>query len=282
MQDVLAKLHDTQVEILQVIDRICKEHNLRYSLYAGSLLGAVRHKDFIPWDDDLDICMPREDYNRFISIWQDTEHNGYILQNKESEPLFTQTFTKIRKDHTTFLQSMREAGAYHTGIFVDIFPVDRLPSGKLAQLFFYWHCMYYLLLTREFVPPLAGKFTQIVSTFLLRLTPSRNRAARRKKLLQKITRYNKDSSLPAVTTETIGAVKQHHHSTMLDNYITLPFHRGAFSCFAGWDQHLHTKYGDYMQLPPEEERVWKHHPILIDFEHNYEEIPEGQKNSLCV
>ena len=178
MQDILAKLHDTQVEILRVIDRICKEHNLHYSLYAGSLLGAIRHKDFIPWDDDLDICMPREDYDRFIAIWQDAEHDGYILQNKENEPNFTQSFTKIRKDHTTFLQSECEAGMYHTGIFVDIFPVDRLPSGKVAQMLFNWNCMCYLLLTREFVPPLAGKITKKASDLLLRFTPWQHRAAK--------------------------------------------------------------------------------------------------------
>ena len=98
------KLWDVQLDILNLIDQVCSKNDLQYSLYAGTLLGAVRHKGFIPWDDDLDICMPREDYEKFLKIWKDEDHPGYILQNKRNTPLFTQSFTKIRKDHTTFLQ----------------------------------------------------------------------------------------------------------------------------------------------------------------------------------
>ncbi len=109
------KLWDIQLEILDVIDLICRKNGLRYSLYAGSLLGAVRHQGYIPWDDDLDICMPREDYERFLDIWKDKDHPGYIMQNKHNTPSFTQSFTKIRKDHTTFLQYEWEK--------IDIIPV---------------------------------------------------------------------------------------------------------------------------------------------------------------
>ena len=94
----LRRLQLTQLEILKVFDKICMDHGLRYSLYAGSLLGAVRHQGFIPWDDDLDVCMARADYDRFMEIWEAVKPEGYILQNKENTPGFTQSFSKIRKD----------------------------------------------------------------------------------------------------------------------------------------------------------------------------------------
>jgi len=277
MNDQLRKLQLTQIGILKVIDQICRKHGIQYSLYAGTLLGAVRHQGFIPWDDDLDICMARDDYNRFIEIWDTVPHDGFILQNKENSPAFTQSFTKIRKDHTTFLQDEREIGLYHTGIFVDIFPVDRLPAGKLAQIQFYWNVMQYQLFTREFIPSKANGIVKLISELFLNAVPVGKREQKRKKLLAKITAHNNNPSLQAVSIETIESMKQHHSPYMFDEYVELSFDSEAFMCYAGWDNHLKVKYGDYMQLPPESERVWKHHPILIDFEHNYEELPKEMK-----
>ena len=103
MDNQLRKLQLTQLGILKDVDSFCKKYGIRYSLYGGTLIGAVRHQGFIPWDDDLDICMARDDYNKFIELWESIKPNGYILQNKDNTPLFTQSFTKIRKEHTTFL-----------------------------------------------------------------------------------------------------------------------------------------------------------------------------------
>ena len=113
MEKMLRKLQLTQLDILKVFDKFCREHDLHYSLYAGSLLGAVRHKGFIPWDDDLDVCMSRADYDRLIALWEQAQPKGYILQNKENSPNFWQSFSKIRKDHTTFLQGQREVSHWH-------------------------------------------------------------------------------------------------------------------------------------------------------------------------
>ena len=152
MDDILRRIKKIQLEILIQIDRICKKHKIHYSLYAGTMLGAVRHKGFIPWDDDLDICMLRNDYNKFLKVWKKENTNGYILQNKDIEPNFTQSFSKIRKDHTTFIQAEWEQGKYHTGIFVDIFPIDRIPKKKIQRGLFYWRCLKYQLYMRESVP----------------------------------------------------------------------------------------------------------------------------------
>lgn len=272
MDQTMQQLHRVQVEIMQVIDTFCKTHRIPYSLYAGSLLGAVRHQGFIPWDDDLDICMHRSDYERFLKLWEEAPPSGYILQNKENSPRFGQSFSKIRKDHTTFLQAQKDAGQFHNGIFVDIFPIDRLPEGRRSQLLFYWDCMLYLLYTRQYVPPKGNPLLKSVLRLMLAIVPTSMIPAVRRRLLKRITRFSHRTDLSAVTTETLGALRTHYPAETVSSYTSLPFEDAQFLCFRAWDQHLRLKFGDYMQLPPEEERVWKHHPILIDFEHNYEEL----------
>ena len=269
---VLRQLQLTMLETLRVFDDFCRKHDIKYSLYAGSLLGAVRHKGFIPWDDDLDVCMARSEYDRFIALWEQEPPEGYILQNKENTPAYWQSFSKIRKDHTTFLQEEREAGKYHTGVFLDVFPLDRIPNGELSRLVYKWHCMKYQLLTREFVPPKGNAIVRMGSAVILACVPKRCREKVRQNTLKKITRYNDQHDMEIAAIETMASLRKPFAPDMLDSYVDLPFEDGQYMCFAGWDDHLRRKFGDYMQLPPEAERAWRHHPIIIDFENNYEEL----------
>ena len=269
---ILRQLQLTMLETLKVFDSFCRKHEIKYSLYAGSLLGAVRHQGFIPWDDDLDVCMSRTEYDRFTVLWEQERPEGYILQNKENTPAYWQSFSKIRKDHTTFLQEEREVGRYHTGVFLDVFPLDRIPNDKWQRLAHKWHCMKYQLLTREFVPPRAGLIMRMGSAAILACTPKSCREKVRQNELRKITRYNDRHDLEIAAIETMASLRKPFAPDMLDSYVDLPFEDGYFMCFADWDDHLCRKFGDYVQLPPVEERAWRHHPIVLDFEHNYEEL----------
>lgn len=272
MDDTLRRLQLTELEILKTVHAFCVQHDVRYSLYAGTLLGAVRHRGFIPWDDDIDICMSRSEYDRFIRLWQDNPVEGYTLQNKDNSPAFMSSFTKIRKDHTTFLEHEEDAGRFHTGIFIDIFPLDRIPSAWLPKKLFHLRCMLYQLMVREYVPKGSGMAIRLGSKLLLALVPVGKRAAAARRILRKLTAYNGCSDRSIAGIETMHSVKAEYPATMFDSYTALPFEDGVYSVFAQWDENLRVKFGDYTQLPPEEERTCTHHPVRIDFERSAEEI----------
>lgn len=258
-------------EILDVIHQVCTEYGLRYSLAYGTLLGAVRHKGFIPWDDDIDLIMPREDYEKLLVIWNEAAPKGYILQNTRTDPVFTQNFTKIRKDHTTFLQDEAErAKHYHKGIFVDIFPGDRVPSGKIGQKMQYIACAVNLLYSRGYASG-SGGVIGITEKVLLK-APKEKYAVWRERAEKWIRHWNGRESLQYVFPNTIACSRRYYPANSFEEMKTIEFNGKQYMCVADANTILHIAYGDYMQLPPEKDRVWTHHPILIDFEHNYEEL----------
>ena len=272
MDETLRKLQQTQYEILTVIDDFCKRHQIAYSLIYGTLLGAVRHKGCIPWDDDLDIIMTRRNHDRFCAEWEADPPEGYILQNKDNSPAFTQSFTKIRKKHTTFLEKKEDGNKFHTGIFVDVFIADRAPRNALALKSFRVKCMIYQLFTREYLPPKAGKAKRIVSGLILGTIRGDARRKCREKIFRSLMRYGRVSSNPTVLISTPRSITFLYPPDFFDKVVPMIYEDREFSCISTWEKFLRMQYGDYMKFPPEEKRVWRHHPLLIDFEHDYEEL----------
>ena len=134
MTEELLKRHQAVLyEMLEVIDGICRKHGIRYMLFAGTVLGAVRHGDIIPWDDDLDVVMTRPEYDRFMEIApKELDPEKYFLQKEFSEhwPMF---FSKLRKNNTAFLERyIPKDLESHRGVYIDIFPCDNLLPGKLG------------------------------------------------------------------------------------------------------------------------------------------------------
>ena len=126
-----------ELKIWQDFHCFCEKNNLTYYFTAGSLLGAVRHKGFIPWDDDIDIAMPRKDYDRTADLWAKEPIAGYCFQNSFTEPNFPYYFSKIRKHGTEVYEPFFSKINMHKGIYIDIFPLDPCPSiESLAKLYF--------------------------------------------------------------------------------------------------------------------------------------------------
>ncbi len=124
-----------QLEILLEFDRICKKNNIKYQLFAGTLLGAIRHKGFIPWDDDVDVCLLRKDYETFIRVCEKDLDNKYFLQTYDTDKNYFRQFARIRKNNTLFLQEKFSECEVHNGIFIDIFPLDNiLPDTFIGEV----------------------------------------------------------------------------------------------------------------------------------------------------
>lgn len=124
------KLKKCEVEILKEFLFACKVLNLQYYVIGGTLLGTVRHKGFIPWDDDIDVGMPRQDYNVFVREGQKHMNSRFFVQTHESDPEYLNGFAKVRDSGTTFIETSAKNAKINHGIYIDVFPLDDYDMSK--------------------------------------------------------------------------------------------------------------------------------------------------------
>lgn len=136
-ENQLKNCQKIELEILKDFRQICESLGLQYYLTAGTLLGTIRHQGFIPWDDDIDVAMPREDYDKFAMLGAEKLGDGYIYQSHITEPNFPYYFAKIRKTGTRVEEPILRSIPMDQGIYIDIFPLDQCPDNdKAARIFF--------------------------------------------------------------------------------------------------------------------------------------------------
>lgn len=269
--DLIEQVWEVELEILQVVHNVCEKNGLKYTLAYGTLIGAIRHGGFIPWDDDIDIMMPRQDYNILLKIWKGVAPKDYIIQDYNTDEDYTNNFAKVRKNNTTFLQFEDEREKkYHKGIFIDIFPGDRVAVGKIKRNFQYVAFAVNLLYSRGYPSGASGIMGKIEQRLLA--TKKENYAKRRRKAEKIMSRWNNKMTSDYVFPCTIACCKHYYPADMFVDLTSIAFNGKIFCMTKDYDRVLRLEYGDYTQFPPEDERVWKHHPLLIDFERNYEEL----------
>lgn len=248
---------DIQMGILREIDRFCKGNGLRYSLAYGSLIGAVRHKGFIPWDDDIDIMMPRPDYEIFLASFA---ADGLRVHDLAGDETKRESFLKVVKDGTLMVEKL--TGREMWGVNVDVFPIDGAPSGSLEEFYrtleskrerFFRILPYYKGMT-------SGKACWFIKHLCKRVRfPYFHSAIFLKNEINSMLK-----SFPFESSETAGVyfaaerTRTFTRREVFEEYTSLPFEDGVFSAIAGYDSWLRSVYGDYMQLPPEEKRVSHH------------------------
>lgn len=133
----LRRMQLLQVELLEEVDRICTKHGIHYAIEGGTLLGAIRHKGFIPWDDDVDIAMVRSEYEKFCKVCEEEiNKEKYFFQNHDTDPEYRWGYAKVLMNGTSYIRYGQEHLKMKRGVYVEIFPMDGIPKGRIARVLF--------------------------------------------------------------------------------------------------------------------------------------------------
>ena len=274
-EEILERLHGVQLQILGDLDRVCRKYGIKYFALYGTAIGAVRHGGFIPWDDDIDVGMLREDYDKFIDIFN-KELDGYyelITPYKDSD--YTCTVTHLQKKGTKFVSQFYRRAKYNLGIFIDIFPLDKVApniTGRRKQAFITTFLGRLLFLCGTPYPniPINGMKGKLAAAicflthYVLKIFRISGTTVY-KRFDRASRKYNKCNSKFVTSFEYSGSIKDMVPISELFPLREVPFETGTVYLPANNDKFLKRIYGDYMKIPPKCKQI-NHCPYLIQFE----------------
>lgn len=246
-----------ELDILAFIDSFCKKHEIQYFINYGTLIGAVRHQGFIPWDDDIDVSMPREDYERFIQLFQ-KENTPYKLLSLDTDDKYYNNFIKIIDSRTTILDT-RNTKTYHSGIFIDVFPMDTFDDLTVIERCYKLESFKLLSFSKhKNIVYKDNPIKDLIRTFfwlLLRPVSPRFFTSQIEKQIQKYSIKNGKyiAFIPSKFKE-----KEVFDREMFNETIDIDFEHLKLPAPKEFETILKQYYGDYMTLPPEEKRVYSH------------------------
>ena len=260
---LLEDLKAVELGILIEIDEICRAENIRYSWTAGTLLGAARHRGFIPWDDDIDLFMPRPDYNRFIEYCRSNE-TGFRLVSSELDERYGYLFAKAMDMSTRVEEFVTDSKGIEMGVCVDIFPVDGLGDTyeDALRVFKSTRFKRELLVARNWKKffrskTRSWKYEPIRFAFFVA-----SRFVSRKRLIasiqKKLAKNSFEDSKYAGSVCTAYRAKEIMEDRLFKEYTYISFEDKSFRSVKDYDKYLSAIYGDYMKLPPEDKRVTHH------------------------
>lgn len=258
----IRELQLATLKILQATVKFLEAEGLNYSISCGTLLGAIRHKGFIPWDDDIDISMPRADYNRLQAILKQKGNHltdNMYFHSYEQKNLHL-PFTKVY-DYSVRAKDERYSDKYEKYLWVDIFPIDNMPPSvaKTTKLFqkidFYRELLATKKKTLRTIKGPLAKARKVIQRTILLPIPARFIAGRMVKLAERCNAVS--SEFAGVVVWGIGP-RERMPKTVFEYYTTTEFEHLKFKCFKDYRNYLTYLYGDYMKLPPKSQRVTHH------------------------
>ena len=267
-QHTLKQLHNVEVEILDEIVRICEKHNLHYYLVGGTLLGAARHKGFIPWDDDFDIMLKLDDYNKFIKACQeDLDSKKYFVQTLETDPNYYLSFGKIRNIQTTLIEQNNRFENMVNGVYVDVFPLVGYPEGKFKKTILEINRAFALSANRNIIN---NKFLYSVFKLILKIFGKANIIKYCTKQCIKYKCEDCDKIISVFDGDGVQIGLTSNSILGTPNYVK--FEDIELPIPQDYDSYLKNLYGDYMKIPSKEQIDFKTHtPYILDLNHSYEE-----------
>lgn len=275
----LEKLKKIELNMFKEVINICEEHKLMYYVLGGTALGTVRHGGFIPWDDDIDVGMPRKDYECFLKIAQKKLPSYYFLQSPGTEKEHMLGFSKIRDSRTTFVETSVCNRNINHGVYIDIFPLDYYPEKKISQRVLEYRSTPYTIWISQFFYGHnfhnRGRIKKILFAILdycMKIRCKNVHVALLKR--DNLYKNTKDSSMIANYYGAWGK-KEITPISWFDEGVMLEFEGLKVRVPKEYDKYLSQMYGNYMQFPPIEKRVSHHFTEIIDLDRSYSDYVGG-------
>lgn len=268
----LRAIQEKSLEILVYFKEFCQKHGLLFYFCGGCCIGAIRHKGFIPWDDDIDVFMPRKDYERLAQLWPKEADPQYAYCRSDKGHYLRSLLSAVSDENTTFIKERQQDLDISHGIRLEILPLDGCPESRFARKRQILWALIYSMFNNNEAPTSKGKGAYLLGRFLLALAPTQGMRYRVWRLAEK-----RMSRWP-ITPETKHITELcARYQYMVNDYPAEAFASAKWVEFeglsmpvpVGYDTYLRMAFGDYMQLPPEEERIPKHEAVLVDTEHSY-------------
>lgn len=251
--DQLLSLQNKEKEILKEFIRICGLLRLHYVVAYGTLLGAIRHNDFIPWDDDIDVWMPFNDFLVLQEKWSSISTSRFFLQTVFNDSKFCYPYAKIRLENTVFVETGSESMGSHNGIFVDVFPFSSASNSSLIRRLCFIKGKVLGARSLCAMKNHTSNFKKAVLFLLSGFRSPHKAALATFKLYKKMNDRHKKSRFYCVVFDPNGYCKD-----VVDNTILRQFGNFDVSVPNGYDEILRMDFGNYIKLPPENER-FPHH-----------------------
>ena len=259
------------LEMAEYFVQFCKENDLLCYLCGGGAIGTLRHKGFIPWDDDLDFFMPRKDYEILAQLWPQKADSRYQLSKSNENYIDRNLFITIRDTQTTCIKPYQQDLDIPHGLALDVLPLDYYPANGLSRKKQVIAALVYSLFCAQTIPEKHGGIMKWGSQALLALVPSKKlRYKIWKKAEAEMTKYTKEES-DGITELCSGPyyMKKKYPISSFEAALWLPFEETELPIPVGYDEYLKTAFGDYMTPPPVEKQVAHHDAVLVDLEKSY-------------
>lgn len=256
------------LEIMKYIDCLCRKNGIEYYIMGGTALGAIRHEGFIPWDDDLDIFMVPEQYDRFKSAFEKDNSSLFVIQEWRTTPDYLE-YAKVRMNGTTFIEnSFKDRKDLHQGIYVDIMMLHKVPEDTFRQKLVYYESKFvtlYALSQRNWKPKTQG---QAIALKFLKFLPCKWMA---KICYKRIYKYDNwaDNYKYCYWITPAKFRSGLFEKTFFTEPIDISFEDTVLYGSTHIKEYLQYRYGDYMKLPSEEQRAASVHAMIFDVNKDY-------------